>query len=291
MAFTTINASQTDADSPLDQPLMDTVRTNLDDLDSRAVTNGDTHDHAGGDGNPIITASLADAAVTVDKIAFAYRQAWSPTYGSGDTMRSAEGSGGDSNMTPITIGGGSTAEAHDSVAPKLFISADALADAAHVQTAVTGGVAQSRHGWGAKATIYSDNAEIQDMNIMFGFAVNPDTVITDPTPDNDVAMLRYATETGDANWFGVTCDGTWAGGSQAQDTGIVVATATKYELEVNLTATSAIFTVNGTVITNTTKVPSVDANMEIFIGVESVNSTGSRRGFYLSQIELYRNKI
>jgi hypothetical protein len=35
MAFTSILASQTDADSPINQTLMDLIRTNLDDLDGR----------------------------------------------------------------------------------------------------------------------------------------------------------------------------------------------------------------------------------------------------------------
>lgn len=35
MAFTPLGSGQTDADSPLDQALMDLIRTNLDDLDAR----------------------------------------------------------------------------------------------------------------------------------------------------------------------------------------------------------------------------------------------------------------
>lgn len=35
MAFTPLTSGQTDADSPLDQALMDLIRTNLDDLDAR----------------------------------------------------------------------------------------------------------------------------------------------------------------------------------------------------------------------------------------------------------------
>ena len=70
MAFVTITAGQTDANSPLDQPLMDTVRTNLDDLDTRVtansaigVTNGDSHDHSGGDGAPIPQGGIASSAI------------------------------------------------------------------------------------------------------------------------------------------------------------------------------------------------------------------------------------
>lgn len=68
MAFTSITAGQTDADSPVDQTLMDLIRTNLDDLDGRTITNGDAHDHDGGDGAPIDTGALAANAVTGDKI-------------------------------------------------------------------------------------------------------------------------------------------------------------------------------------------------------------------------------
>lgn len=44
MAFLSLLSSQTDADSPLDQPMFDTIRTNFDDLDSRvsAVSGYDT---------------------------------------------------------------------------------------------------------------------------------------------------------------------------------------------------------------------------------------------------------
>ena len=72
MPFTTITAGQTDADSPLDQALMDLIRTNLDDLDADRVTNGDTHDHIGGDGNPITDGAFNDlTAGTTNLIAIA----------------------------------------------------------------------------------------------------------------------------------------------------------------------------------------------------------------------------
>ena len=70
MAFTTITAGQTDANSPVDQVLMDLVRTNLDDLDTRlavaegeGVTNGDSHDHSGGDGAALVSGSFTAGAV------------------------------------------------------------------------------------------------------------------------------------------------------------------------------------------------------------------------------------
>lgn len=63
MAFTTILASQTDADSPIDTTLMDLIRTNLDDLDAARVTNGDSHDHAGGDGAPILLGGIGTSAI------------------------------------------------------------------------------------------------------------------------------------------------------------------------------------------------------------------------------------
>jgi hypothetical protein len=62
MAFVTIAASRTDADSPIDQSLMDDIRTNLDDLDGARVTNGDSHDHEGGDGAKIPQGGLASYA-------------------------------------------------------------------------------------------------------------------------------------------------------------------------------------------------------------------------------------
>lgn len=50
MAYSAITSGQTDADSPLDQTLMDLIRTNFADHETRMVTNGDSHDHNGGDG-------------------------------------------------------------------------------------------------------------------------------------------------------------------------------------------------------------------------------------------------
>lgn len=54
MAFTSLTAGQTDADSPLDQALMDLIRLNLDDLDDRAsgqVVNTQTATEAQGTTN------------------------------------------------------------------------------------------------------------------------------------------------------------------------------------------------------------------------------------------------
>ena len=59
MAFTALTPEQTVADSPVDQTLMDLIRTNLDDLDAARVTNGDSHDHSAGDGDPIPQGGLA----------------------------------------------------------------------------------------------------------------------------------------------------------------------------------------------------------------------------------------
>lgn len=60
MTFSALTSGQTDADSPLDQALMDLIRTNFDDHETRitantgtGVTNGDSHDHDGGDGATI----------------------------------------------------------------------------------------------------------------------------------------------------------------------------------------------------------------------------------------------
>lgn len=62
MAYTTITSGQTDANSPVDVALMDTLRTNQDHLLSILVTNGDAHDHAGGDGALIPQLGLKQGA-------------------------------------------------------------------------------------------------------------------------------------------------------------------------------------------------------------------------------------
>lgn len=60
MAFVTIVAGRTDADSPVDQSLMDDIVNNLDDLDAARVTNGNAHNHEGGDGAIIGSGGISD---------------------------------------------------------------------------------------------------------------------------------------------------------------------------------------------------------------------------------------
>jgi hypothetical protein len=71
MAFLTITSGQTDANSPVDVALMDTIRTNFDYLYGIEVTNGNGHDHAGGDGAKISAAGLNAACVTQVKLSTA----------------------------------------------------------------------------------------------------------------------------------------------------------------------------------------------------------------------------
>jgi hypothetical protein len=59
MAFVSLTTEQVNADSPLDTTLMLQVKDNFDDLDGARVTNGDSHDHIGGDGAPIGAAGLS----------------------------------------------------------------------------------------------------------------------------------------------------------------------------------------------------------------------------------------
>jgi hypothetical protein len=47
----------------LDETLMDLIRTNFDDLDAARVTNGDSHDHSGGDGAQIPQGGIGASAV------------------------------------------------------------------------------------------------------------------------------------------------------------------------------------------------------------------------------------
>lgn len=72
MAYVTIPSSSVDADSPLDETLMTQIKDNLDDLDTRAVTNGDTHDHSAGDGNQIPQGGIANNAVGQGELTTAY---------------------------------------------------------------------------------------------------------------------------------------------------------------------------------------------------------------------------
>lgn len=65
MAYVTIASSQVDADSPLDTTLMVQIKDNEDDLDSRAVTNGDAHDHEGGDGAVIPQGGIKSTTGTI----------------------------------------------------------------------------------------------------------------------------------------------------------------------------------------------------------------------------------
>ena len=68
MAFSTITAGQTDANSPVDVALMDTIRTNLDDLNSRAVTNGDSHNHTNGAGATIGTDAVVQNSIALGSV-------------------------------------------------------------------------------------------------------------------------------------------------------------------------------------------------------------------------------
>jgi hypothetical protein len=68
MAFITIGAGQTDANSPVDVLLMDTIRTNLDQLNSDLVTNGNSHDHAGGDGAQVPIGGITANAIAQSKL-------------------------------------------------------------------------------------------------------------------------------------------------------------------------------------------------------------------------------
>jgi hypothetical protein len=114
MAFVTITSGQTDANSPVDVALMDTIRTNFDDLDGRAVTNGDSHDHLGGDGAPIPITALA-GPLGVNGISAVFGTWVSKTGGTtyqaeADGMVTARGKGAtnldgitDSSATPVTV--------------------------------------------------------------------------------------------------------------------------------------------------------------------------------------------
>ena len=50
MAYVEFTTAEVDADSPLNEPFFTKMKNNFDDLNAARVTNGDTHNHAGGDG-------------------------------------------------------------------------------------------------------------------------------------------------------------------------------------------------------------------------------------------------
>lgn len=64
MAYDALTSGDVDADSPADTTLWTKVKDNFDDLDAARVTNGDTHDHAGGDGNTIPQGGLKTAVTS-----------------------------------------------------------------------------------------------------------------------------------------------------------------------------------------------------------------------------------
>jgi hypothetical protein len=53
MAYDAITSGEADANSPADAALWGKVKGNFDDLDAARVTNGDSHDHVGGDGGAL----------------------------------------------------------------------------------------------------------------------------------------------------------------------------------------------------------------------------------------------
>ena len=68
MPFTPLLVSQTDSGSPCDQLLFDTIREDLDFLYANQVTNGDAHNHDGGDGGTGIPNASLELFVAGDYI-------------------------------------------------------------------------------------------------------------------------------------------------------------------------------------------------------------------------------
>lgn len=63
MSFVALTPAETDADSPLNEPLFTKIKNNFDALDGADVTNGDAHDHDGGDGAQIPQGGIAARAI------------------------------------------------------------------------------------------------------------------------------------------------------------------------------------------------------------------------------------
>ena len=63
MAFVALTPGEVDADSPLNETLFTKIKDNFDALDGADVTNGDAHDHNGGDGAPIPQGGIANNAI------------------------------------------------------------------------------------------------------------------------------------------------------------------------------------------------------------------------------------
>jgi len=63
MSFVALTPAETDADSPLNEPLFTKIRNNFDALESAGVTGGDAHDHDGGDGAQIPQGGIAANAI------------------------------------------------------------------------------------------------------------------------------------------------------------------------------------------------------------------------------------
>lgn len=63
MAFVTITPERYNANSPGDEALFADIVENLNDLDAARVTNGDSHDHSGGDGATIGTDGVVQGSL------------------------------------------------------------------------------------------------------------------------------------------------------------------------------------------------------------------------------------
>lgn len=68
MSFVAFTLGEVDADSPLTETFFTKMKDNFDALDAVDVTNGDLHDHSGGDGADISKASLKDAAGEISEL-------------------------------------------------------------------------------------------------------------------------------------------------------------------------------------------------------------------------------
>ena len=63
MSFVALTIEETNADSPLNEPLFTKIKDNFDALEAAGVTNGDAHDHFGGDGAQIPQGGIAASAI------------------------------------------------------------------------------------------------------------------------------------------------------------------------------------------------------------------------------------
>lgn len=272
--WNTVNATQTDADSPVDTTLMEALRQNaIHNFDwiGKDYTPSDNHEHNGTD-----SSLISEDSIITDNM-YIGRMEYYPRYNLVDIATHGVTTPSDDIMTWVA-NSGSIAVSLEEDASWIWLSTNATTN---FGSGLRNGVAP---GWAAvaipvmrigftntwKIHIRTDNTDITNTRIWAGFTDGSPNSFLDDTPDDNVIAFRYSTDEGDTNWMCVGIAGTGASGTYT-DSGIAVAADTKYILEVRTNSGEATFYINNTLVaTITTPLPSATQGLGWSVHVQTL---------------------